>query len=113
MSAPDSEHEQLGEKDGLNEIISQLEEDEEGWAMLPAMGNHSLDDCKCLIRHYIAKIYHKPLQPGWRCSRDRANLRPSPEHYCENLRARVHWTEMVKSPTTFFKVEDLPEGILL
>ena len=36
-----------------------------------------------------------------------------PEGYCENPRACVDWTEMVQSPTTFFRVEDLPQGILL
>src|SRR5882672_5815975 len=43
----------------------------------------------------------------------RANLRPCPEHYCENKRARVRWKEMVQSPSTFFEEEDLPPGILL
>src|SRR5882724_2649331 len=42
-----------------------------------------------------------------------ANLRPCPEHYCENLRARVCWKEMAQSPMSFFKAEDLPQGILL
>jgi len=60
MSATDSEHEQAGERNGSNGMIPKLEKDEEGWAILPAMGNHSLEDCKHLIRDCIAQIYHKP-----------------------------------------------------
>lgn len=60
MSATDSEHEQAGERDDSNGTIPQLEKDDEGWALLPAMGNRSLEDCKGLIRQYISKIYRKP-----------------------------------------------------
>jgi len=45
-------------------MITKLEKDEEGWAILPSMGNHSLEDCKRLIRDYIAKIYRK-LPSTW------------------------------------------------
>jgi len=43
-----------------------LQQDEEGWAILPAMGNHSLEDRKHIIRDYITQIYSKHLPPGWR-----------------------------------------------
>ena len=113
MSSPDSEHEQLDEKDGLNEIITQLEEDEERWAILLAIGSHILEECKHLIRDYITKIYRKPPSTWMEMYLVPAKLRPCPECYCENPRARVHWKEMVHCPTTFLKVEDLPQGILL
>jgi len=45
-------------------MIHQLEKDEEGWDIFLSMGNHSLEDCKCLIRDYISKIYHK-LPSTW------------------------------------------------
>jgi len=32
-------------RDGSNGMIPKLEKDEEGWAILPSMGNHSLEDC--------------------------------------------------------------------
>ena len=83
MSVPDSEHEQLGEKDGL------LEEDEEGWAILPTMGSHSLEECKLLIRDYITKIYCKPPSTWMEMYLVLAKLRPCPERYCENPRACV------------------------
>ena len=107
MSLPDSEHEKLGEKDNL------LEEDEEGWAILPAMGSCSLEECKHLIRDYITNIYRKPPSTWMEMYVVPAKLRPCPERYCENLRAHVHWKEMVCFPTTFLEVEHLPEGILL
>src|SRR5882724_8647979 len=107
MSVPDSEHEQLGNKDGL------LEEDEEGWAIFLAMGSRSLGECKHLIRDYITKIYRKPPSTWMEMYLVLAKLRPCPECFCENPRARVCWKEMVHCPTTFLKVEDLPEGILL
>src|SRR5467141_592716 len=64
ISATDSDHEQVGKRDGSNGMITKLEKDEEGWAILPSMGNHSLKDCKHLIRDYISKIYHK-LPSTW------------------------------------------------
>src|SRR5467141_2385252 len=64
ISATDSGHEQAGKRDGSNGMITKLEKYEEGWAILPSMGNHSLEDCKCLIRDYIAKIYCK-LPSTW------------------------------------------------
>ena len=44
MSATDSDHEQAGEREGSNQMIPKLEKDEEGWAILLSMENHSLED---------------------------------------------------------------------
>ena len=74
MSATDSDHEQAGERDGTTWIIPKLDQDEDGWAILPQMGNHSLEDCKCLIRDYIAKIYHKPPSTWMEIYKARDNL---------------------------------------
>src|SRR5882724_12713183 len=60
MSAPDSEPEQAGKRDSSTGMKPKLEQDEEGWAILPAMGNYSLEDCKHIIRDYITQIYSKP-----------------------------------------------------
>ena len=57
-------------------MIPKLEKDEEGWAILLAMGNHSLEDCKHLIRDYITQIYCKPPSTGWRCIMDWITLDP-------------------------------------
>jgi len=35
---------------------NQAEKDEEGWAILPSMGDHSLGRLQRLIRDYIAKF---------------------------------------------------------
>ena len=59
MSATDCDGEEAGERDGLTGMKPKLEQDEEGWAILPVMGNHSLEDCKHIIRDYITQIYHK------------------------------------------------------
>ena len=61
MLAADSEPEQAGERDGSTGMKPKLGKDEEGWAILPAMENYSLEDCKHVIRDYITQIYHKPL----------------------------------------------------
>ena len=74
MSATDSDHEQAGKRDGTTWIIPKLKQDEEGWAILPQMGNHSLEDCKCLIRDYIAKIYCKPPSTWMEKYKARDNL---------------------------------------
>src|SRR5882724_5723918 len=107
MFVSHSEKEKNGEKGGL------LEEDEEGWAILSAMGSHSLGECKHLIRDYMTKIYRKPPSTWMEMYLVPAKVRPCPEHYCENPRACVHRKEVVHFPTTFLKVEDLPQGILL
>jgi len=60
MSAPDSEPEQSGERDSSTGMKPKLQQDEEGWAILPAMGNYSLEDHKHIIRDYITQIYSKP-----------------------------------------------------
>jgi len=38
MSAPDSEPKQSGERDSSTGMKPKLQQDEEGWAILPAMG---------------------------------------------------------------------------
>jgi len=44
MSATDSEHEQAGERNVSKwDDYPSLRKDEEVWAILPAMGNHSLE----------------------------------------------------------------------
>jgi len=48
-----------------------------------------------LIRDYITKIYRKPPSTWMEMYLVPAKLRPSPEHYCENPRACVHWKKMV------------------
>jgi len=111
MSAPDSEPKQSGKRDSSTGMKPKLQQDEEGWAILLAMGNYSLEDCKHIIRDYITQIYSKPPPPGWRYIQ--GYLRPCPECYCENPRAHVHWKEMAKLPKTFFRVEDLPKGFQL
>src|SRR5882724_2632761 len=58
MSAPDSEPKQAGKRDSSTGM--KPKQDEEGWAILPAMGNYSLEDCKHIIRDYITQIYSKP-----------------------------------------------------
>jgi len=60
MSAPDSEPEQSGERDSSTGMKPKLQQDEEGWAILPAMGNYTLEDRKHIIRDYITQIYSKP-----------------------------------------------------
>jgi len=66
-------------------------------------GESLLEDCKHVIRDYITQITVATIHLDGDIYR--ANLRPCPECYCENLRARVHWKEMAKSPKNFFRVE--------
>jgi len=60
MSAPDSEPKQSGKRDSSTGMKPKLQQDEEGWAILLAMGNYSLEDRKHIIRDYITQIYSKP-----------------------------------------------------
>jgi hypothetical protein len=94
-----------------DQIILKLEEDEAGWPILPAMGKHSLEQLKRIIRQYVAKSYRKP--PSTRMEMHLLTLRPCPECYCDNKKARVRWKEMAKDPQAYFNAEDQPEDVTL
>ncbi len=55
------------DSDGSDQIILKLEEDEEGWAILPAMGKHSLEQLNGSSDSMWQKITVSHHQLGWRC----------------------------------------------
>jgi len=78
MSATDSDHEQVSERDGTTWIIPKLEQDEEGWAIT------LLKTAKRLSGITLQRYTVSHLQPGWRyISQD--NFDPV-QNILENLR---------------------------
>ena len=54
-----------GEEDGRDENDpvgegEELENDADGWPLLPAMGHRSLAECKRILRLYVMANYRKP-----------------------------------------------------
>ena len=56
FAAPTAEGQDAKDK---HEALDDLTEDDDGWALLPPMGAHSLEECKQILRLYITMNYHK------------------------------------------------------